>query len=121
MSKLTVDSLLSYTACLVFHNHLLSLSLLITLYRAINNYLDQRRLSDFVRISTMLWNVVFLVAYTCFNLETFAENRSNRPRRCMSILRYLKHHYKSKIQLHMNLLCSEVKTILKSKSAKHST
>jgi hypothetical protein len=33
---------------------------------------------------------VFLVAYTCFNLnlEIFVETRSNSQQRCMSILRY---------------------------------
>jgi hypothetical protein len=31
---------------------------------------------------------VFLVAYTCFNLEIFGETWSNRQQRCMSILRY---------------------------------
>jgi hypothetical protein len=39
-----------------------------------------------------------LVAYSCFNLnlEIFAETRSNRQQRCMSNLRYWKHHYESK-------------------------
>jgi hypothetical protein len=41
------------------------------IYFAINNYLDQRRLSDFGRISTdaLECREVFLVAYTPFNLH----------------------------------------------------
>jgi hypothetical protein len=39
--------------------------------------------------------------------DIFVKTRSNEQQYCMSILRYWKHHYESK----MNLLCSEIKTI----------
>jgi hypothetical protein len=55
---------------------------------------------------------VFLVAYTCFNLnlENFAETWSNRQQLCIPIHSpslKLKHHYESE----KNFLCSEVKII----------
>jgi hypothetical protein len=71
------------------------------MYRAVNNYLDQRSLRNFGRMFTDVLECieVFLVAYTCFNLnlEIFGETLSNRQQRCMSILHYRKHHYESRI------------------------
>jgi hypothetical protein len=52
-------------------------------YRAIKNYLDQRRLRFWTYFHSALeWMQVFLVAYTRtrfnLNLEIFAETQSNR-------------------------------------------
>jgi hypothetical protein len=49
-------------------------------YRAIDNYLDQRGLSDFGRISADALECTegFLVAYTCFNLNLEIFNESEQ-------------------------------------------
>jgi hypothetical protein len=72
-------------------------------YRAINNYLDQRSLWNLERVSEPRQSdglEVFFVAYTCFNLdlEIFTEIRPNR-----SLLKTLRSM--------MNLLYFEVKSL----------